>query len=69
VSFPDYEALVVESRPGVPGGEVRLSLLRRGAEIEHDRIVTLLKTELWDAPEIAEPYVRHIVALIDGDPK
>jgi hypothetical protein len=43
MSFPDYDALVVESKPDVPGGEVRLSLLRRGAELERDRIVALLE--------------------------
>jgi hypothetical protein len=69
VSFPNYDALVVESQPAVPGGDVRLALLRRGAEIERDRIVALLECEVWDAPEVAEPYVRHIVELIDGDPK
>jgi hypothetical protein len=46
VSFPDYEALVVESQPAVPGGEVRLTLLRRGAEIERERILTLLEPVL-----------------------
>lgn len=44
MTFPDYDALVVESQPAVPGGDVRLALLRRGAEIEHDRIVALLDT-------------------------
>ena len=43
MSFPDYEALVVESQPPVPGGEVRLALLRRGAEIERERILEVLR--------------------------
>ena len=55
MSFPDYDALVVESQPGVPGGEVRLSLLRRGAELERDRIVALLQ--------------KHGRTLIFGDDK
>jgi len=41
VSFPDYEALVVESNPDVPGAHVRLALLRRGAEMERQRILGL----------------------------
>ena len=44
MSFPDYDALVEESNPSVPGADVRLALLRRGAEIEHDRVVALLDT-------------------------
>lgn len=50
MTFPDYDALVVESKPAVPGGDVRLALLRRGAEIEHDRIVALLDT--YDITEL-----------------
>ena len=46
MSFPDYEALVVESQPGVPGVEVRLALLRRGADLERQRIVSLLEQEM-----------------------
>jgi hypothetical protein len=41
MTFPDYDALVIESQPGVPGGEVRLALLRRGAEMERQRILGL----------------------------
>jgi hypothetical protein len=37
------------------------------AEAERARIVALLEGEVWDAPEIAESYVRHIVALIKGE--
>lgn len=36
-------------------------------EAERERIVALLESEEWDAPEIAEPYVRHMIALIRGD--
>jgi hypothetical protein len=50
VTFPDYDALVVESKPDIAGDEVRLSLLRRGAELEHDRIVALLDT--YDITEL-----------------
>jgi hypothetical protein len=39
----DYEALVAESNPDVPGAHVRLALLRRGAELERERIVALLE--------------------------
>jgi len=46
----DYEALVAESNPSVPGAHVRLALLRRGAEIEHARIVALLDT--YDITEL-----------------
>jgi hypothetical protein len=42
----DFEALVAESNPTVPGAHVRLALLRRGAEIERERIVQLLKQEM-----------------------
>jgi hypothetical protein len=34
---------------------------------ERERIVALLEGEVWDAPEVAEPYVRHMIALIRGD--
>jgi hypothetical protein len=39
------------------------------AEAERVRIVALLEGEVWDAPEVAEPYVRHIIALIRGEVK
>ena len=38
-------------------------------EAERERIVALLESQEWDAPEIAEPYVRHMIALIRGDAK
>lgn len=41
--------------------------MAESAEAERERIVALLEAEEWDAPEIAEPYVRHIVALIRGE--
>ena len=37
-----------------------------GAVRERERILALLESEDWDAPEIADPYVRHITALIKG---
>lgn len=40
-----------------------------GQEAERERILALLEAEDWDAPEIAAPYVRHIIALIKGDTK
>ena len=77
MSFPDYDALVVESQPGVPGAEVRLAMLRRGAEIEHDRIVALLDT--YDITELQggvimlrpkavekEPGVEHATGSLAG---
>lgn len=39
----DYEALVAESNPSMPGAHVRLALLRRGAELEREEIVALLE--------------------------
>jgi hypothetical protein len=39
----DYEALVAESNPSVPGAHVRLRLLRRGAEMERQRILEVLQ--------------------------
>jgi hypothetical protein len=42
-------------------------LLVEAAEAERERIVALLLAELWDAPEVAAPYVRHMIALIRGD--
>jgi hypothetical protein len=50
VTFPDYDALVLESKPDIAGAEVRLAMLRRGAELEHDRIVALLDT--YDITEL-----------------
>ena len=38
-------------------------------EAERERIVALLESQKWDAPEVAEPYVRHMIALIRGDAK
>ena len=58
---------VEDSHPSIPGGHVREALLLRGALIERERVVALLESEKWDAPEVAEPYVRHMVALIRGD--
>lgn len=40
-----------------------------GKKVERERIIALLESEDWDAPDIATPYVRHIVALIKGDDK
>ena len=40
-----------------------------GAVRERERIIALLESEVWDAPEIADPYVRHITALIKGESK
>lgn len=34
---------------------------------ERRRIISLIEAQDWDAPEIAEPYVRHMIALIRGD--
>lgn len=45
MTFPDYEALVVESKPAIAGADVRLALLRRGAEVERERIVGLLNAD------------------------
>jgi hypothetical protein len=36
-----------------------------GRSYERERIVAALKAEAWDAPEIAEPYVRAIFELIE----
>jgi hypothetical protein len=41
--------------------------IRTGAEQERERIIALLEAEVWDAPEIADPYVRHIIGLITGE--
>ena len=59
--------LVEASHPSIPGANVREGLLLRGALIERDRIVALLEAEVWDAPELAVPYARHIIALIRGE--
>ena len=60
---------VAESHPSVPGANVREGLLLRGALIERERVVALLEGAVWDAPEVAEPYVRHMIALIRGEVK
>lgn len=36
-------------------------------EWERERIIALLESEVWDSPEIATPYVRHIIALIKDE--
>ena len=36
-------------------------------EAERERIVALLEAEVWDSPELAQPYARHIIALIRGE--
>lgn len=41
--------------------------MAEAAEAERERIVALLEGEEWDAPEVAETYVRHMVALIRGE--
>lgn len=41
--------------------------MAEAAEAERERIIALLEGVEWDAPEIAEPYVRHMVALIRGE--
>ena len=45
MTFPDFEALVVESKPDVPGANVRLALLRRGAQLERARILEFIEEE------------------------
>jgi len=59
--------LLDASHPSVPGAKARQALLLRGALIERERIVALFEAEVWDAPEVAEPFVRHMVALIRGE--
>jgi len=55
----DYEALVAESNPDVPGAHVRLALLRRGAEIEQSRVIALFEEydilELQNGAILLEP--------------
>jgi len=55
----DYEALVAESNPSVPGAHVRLALLRRGAELEQSRVIALFEeydiTELKGGAILLEP--------------
>ena len=34
---------------------------------ERRRIVALLESKVWDSPEIATPYVQHIIALIKDE--
>jgi hypothetical protein len=79
----DYEALVAESNPDVPGAHVRLALLRRGAELERERIVALLEEAFmsqnyswdWDEPaprKMDTKWVRFrgdVLALIKGEAK
>jgi len=48
-------------------GEYTDNGYRMGTLDERERIIALLEAEVWDAPEIAAPYVRHIVALIKGE--
>ena len=71
MSFPDYDALVVESQQGVPGGEVRLSLMRRGAELERDRIIALLEAQNADYHRLGYPAkygaIAHAITLINGE--
>ena len=43
--------------------------MAEAASDERARIVALVEGKVWDAPEIAEPYVRHILALIKGEVK
>jgi hypothetical protein len=54
-----------------PSAEIELGVaaLELGVLRERKRILALLKAEDWDAPEIATPYVRHIIALIKKDTK
>jgi hypothetical protein len=41
--------------------------MAESAEAERERIVALLEAEVWDSPELAVPYARHIIALIRGE--
>ena len=41
--------------------------MSEATEAERERIVALLEGDVWDAPEVAEPYVRHMIALIRGE--
>jgi hypothetical protein len=77
----DDEALVAESNPSVPGAHVRLALLRRGAEIERERILALIEVERDLCDDDVEPaldldkqYAYHesqamtyLIAKIKGD--
>jgi len=47
-------------------GTLKRSMVE-AAEAERERIVALLESEVWDSPEIATPYVQHIIALIKGE--
>jgi excisionase family DNA binding protein len=47
-------------------GTLKRSMVE-AAEAERERIVALLETEVWDSPEIATPYVQHIIALIKDE--
>ena len=74
-SFPpevwDAANYVDEKNPLMPG----LAMIeawckawtREGREDERERIIALLESQIWDAPEIATPYVQHIIALIKGE--
>jgi hypothetical protein len=41
--------------------------VEKGVKNEQERIVALLESEVWDSPEIATPYVQHIIALIKDE--
>ena len=43
--------------------------IAESAQAERERIVALLEAEVWDSPELAHPYARHVIALIRGDAK
>jgi len=45
----------------------RKAWTREGREDERERIIALLESEVWDSPEIATPYVQHIIALIKDE--
>jgi hypothetical protein len=63
VSFPNYEALIIESKPHIAGANVRLRLLRRGAEMERERIIEMLKPVLMLGDGLLYD-VKNLVALI-----
>ena len=62
MSFPNYDVLFEESNPDIPGSAVRLALLRRGAEIEHARVIALFEEydilELQNGAILLEPKRR-----------
>ena len=47
-------------------GTLRKAMVE-SAEAERERIVALLEAVVWDSPELAQPYARHIIALIRGE--